>query len=650
MKYLTIAVLLFFVNVNAQTKFNSESFEVTKEELELNVFDKDSTANALVIREIGSTDVNSRTYFLETEVEKKIKIFNKNGFDFGEVSLTLFDDNDGQKESIKNIKATVYNLKDGEIEKTKLKKTSVFEEAVNDNITSVKIVFPKVKEGSIIVFSYKKISPFMYKYEGWEFQDVIPKLYSEYNASISRVWEYHAKLVGNLKFTTEEHSIDKYCMRFSGSGGECNVSKYVIENVPAFIEEDYMTTKNNYLSRIEYELKTVRGAREKHITQTWDAVDNKILNETALGRELHRTNTHRALIEKKVLSLDSPLERAKTIYKYVQDNFKWNGVERIFEGVSTKYLVENKTGNVGSINMLLYLMLNEFEIDVKLLILSTRDNGFATTLYPVISDFNYLIIKAEIDGETYLLDATNKYLSFGELPFRCLNHYGRVLDFFQGSEWYDINVKDASIQQFSCVLDLDKDQNITGQIDFEASGYHALPLKTLYFENSEAFIDGFTNEFNLVDITDFKVATTEKTSITFSSTFDIENTTDLIGNTLYLNPILFKFFSKNPFGLQERTYPIDFGYKDTYIYKIKINVDSSYTIKELPEPVNLTLPNRDAGILFSAQQKDNQVLLYFKLTFNKALYASDYYEALKEIMSKVIDIQNNTIIVLDKKQ
>ncbi|WP_298756632.1 DUF3857 domain-containing protein [uncultured Psychroserpens sp.] len=651
MKYTTLILLLFFITTNSQSKFNSESFEVTKGDLELNIFEKDSTANALVIYEVGESDINSRTLDIETEVKKKIKILNKNGFDYGKVSIALFEDYDGDKESIKNIKATVYNLNDGKIEKTKLKRTSIFEEDVSERVKAVKIVFPKIKEGSVVVYSYTKVSPFLYKYKGWEFQDEIPKLYSEYNASIPSHLEYHAKLVGDLEFTTKEITEDPYCTRIPGSNAICNVSKYVIKNIPAFIEEDYMTTKDNYLSRIEYELKSIKGYREtKHITQTWQIVDSKILTETSLGRELYQTNDYRNLIPEAIASTVDTLEKAEKIFKFVQDNYKWNGGKNAFENISTKYLVENKTGNAGDINTLLYLLLNEFEIDVQLLILSTRENGFATVLYPVLSDFNYLIIKAEIDGKTYLLDATNTYVSFGEIPFRCLNQYGRVLNFAKGSSWYELNIEDTSLRQYSYVLNIDKDQNVTASIDFETTGYHALPIKESYFEDEEKFINAVKNEFNFVTISNFEVPIKDKTSKKFITKFDVQNTAELIGNNVYFNPILFKFFKKNPFRLQQRSYPIDFGYKDTYIYKIKVNVDESYNILEIPENTNLVLPGREAAVLFSAQKTNNEVLLYFKLSFNRATYAPNYYEALKEIMSKVIDIQNNALIVLEKKQ
>ena len=58
--------------------------------------------------------------------------------------------------------------------------------------------------------------------------------------------------------------------------------------------------------------------------------------------------------------------------------------------------------------------------------------------------FNYLILKTTIDGKDYFLDATEPYLSFGELPFRALNQYGRLMDLEDGSYWEDIEIKDYS--------------------------------------------------------------------------------------------------------------------------------------------------------------------------------------------------------------
>lgn len=42
-------------------------------------------------------------------------------------------------------------------------------------------------------------------------------------------------------------------------------------------------------------------------------------------------------------------------------------------------------------------------------------------------------------------------------------------------------------------------------------------------------------------------------------------------------------------------------------------------------------------------------MLYLKFNFKEAIYGVSYYEVLKSYMSKIIDIQKNSLIVLKKK-
>ena len=654
MKHLTIICCLFFVlNINAQTNYNSNDFQVTVNDLEQNVYSKDSTANALIIREIGNSYFDNDDFKLKSEVEKKLKILNKNGFNHAEIAIPLYVAERGREERVEDFKATVYNIEDGEITKTNLNKSSIFEEAYNENYKVLKVAFPKVKEGSVIVYSYTIVSTYMYKYRSWEFQSDIPKLYSEYNASIPGNYEYNIKLVGGHNLIINESAVQLYCLKLSNGGSaNCGVYKYAMKDVPAFIEEDYMTTKSNYLARIEYELRTFRSFTGKvnNITKDWNAADNEVKRSTDLGKELKKSHNLKDELAEHIVSTDNTLEKATQIFKHVQEQYTWNNKLAIFNDTSIKDLIKNKSGTVGDINALLYALLKDNGIRVEPIILSTRNNGFATQIYPVIYDFNYLIVKAEIDDQTYLLDATDKFVTFGEIPFRCLNQYGRLLDFDDGSKWYDISIDNLNLIEYSYELDLDNTETLSGNVDFKATGYHGLSERRAYFTNPKTYVDAIKNKYNTLELSNFEATTETQTEAGFDSAFKIEKTAELIGNTTYLNPILFKYFDSNPFQLQERSYPVDFGYKDTYIYKIRINIDDTYTIKEIPEPVNMTLPDRSASLLFSVQNNENQVTVYFKLSFNKAIYEPEYYEALKSLMVKVMDVQDNSLIVLEKKE
>ncbi len=116
----------------------------------------------------------------------------------------------------------------------------------------------------------------MFKYKGGNFQSEIPKLYSEYKTSIPGFWQYHIKLVGQQKLAIETSEIKKECLSTSrGAVAGCSINVYAMKDMPAFIEEDYMTTKRNYLSRVEYELKTFNApdGTKQHYTKTWKDAD-----------------------------------------------------------------------------------------------------------------------------------------------------------------------------------------------------------------------------------------------------------------------------------------------------------------------------------------------------------------------------------------
>jgi hypothetical protein len=77
MKHLTIKFLLLAtLNVKAQSNFNSENNTVTKGDLETIIYEMDSTANAIVLYELGNSYVDKKSFRLKTEITKKIKILN----------------------------------------------------------------------------------------------------------------------------------------------------------------------------------------------------------------------------------------------------------------------------------------------------------------------------------------------------------------------------------------------------------------------------------------------------------------------------------------------------------------------------------------------------------------------------------------------
>jgi len=383
-----ITLFLFLLNTllitSQEELYNSKSFDVTINDTQAKTYTKDSTAHAFVIYEQGNSYVDNDEYNLHTEIKRKIKIINKEGFQHANIAIHLYKSKNGE-EKVENIKATTYNQNDGKIVTTQLLKKDIYEEAYNENFNVVKFTLPNIKEGSVITYSYEVVSGFMFKYHGWDFQSDIPKLFSEYKASIPGNWLYNIKLVGQEKLDITESEIKKECLIMrNGATADCGNSTYSMKNIPAFIEEDYLTTKSNYLARIEYELKTFKGmdGTVKHYTKTWKDVDHEFKTEKEIGRQIKKTIKLEELLSPNIITETDALKRAQAIYDYTQSNYTWNGDYKIFKDVSVKDLLKTNSGNVSSINILLHNILREANIDVKPVLLSTRKNGFVTTIYP----------------------------------------------------------------------------------------------------------------------------------------------------------------------------------------------------------------------------------------------------------------------------
>ena len=128
---LAITLTLFCMVTYAQDyKFG----KVSRSELSQTVHPKDSTADAAVLykkEDIYFVYTESDGFMQHREIHERIKIYNKQGFDYATEKIYLYEGNGGNKERITKLKGYTYNLIGGKIEKEKLKKDGIFEEDYN---------------------------------------------------------------------------------------------------------------------------------------------------------------------------------------------------------------------------------------------------------------------------------------------------------------------------------------------------------------------------------------------------------------------------------------------------------------------------------------------------------------------------------------
>lgn len=650
----TLLTLLFISSTFLAAQVSDKFGDLSASEKEMISYEKDTEASAVILYEKGDYyfEVIDDRIWLVKNFHRKTKILTKEGFDHATVSIPYYK-NKSTAEKVTEIEAITYT----DDVKTYVAKNKMFPKNINERWSETTFAFPNVKEGSIVEYKYKLISPFHFNLDGWSFQSSIPKIYSEFNAKIPGNYLYNRSLTGELKLDINDATIEKNCFRIPGitKAADCEVLKYVMKDIPAFKEEeDFMLAASNYISSIDFELSIYHrldGTKDKY-TKSWKDVDKEFRYDKDIGKQL----TKKGFFEKKVpadlLTESDELKKAKNIYAFIQNHYTWNGKKSTYGKARVKAAFNKNVGNAWEINMSLINLLNAADIPSNLVLSSTRKSGLPKRSHPVITDFNYILVLAKINGENYILDATDKHLSFGMLPFRALNHYGRVMDFKNESYWLDINPfpKNRNHVRTQIKFDVDTKKGY-GIIDMNNSGYDAIETRIAIEKNSEdeylqLWEDEITGD---LELTSYKLNTERSTESNVSERFEFEFHDVLDGDLVYFNPFLFRFFDKNPFTLRERNYPIDFGYPRQYKYDINIVLPEGYQVHELPNAAAVKLGENMVLLKFNIQENSGNIQLTFDLDLKNHYFVSADYKALKQIFKKAVEIQTNSLVVLKKE-
>lgn len=628
-----LLIILFSLSVQGQDKEFINLKNATLEELKMTAYEKDSSARAVVLNEKGHVyfNIKGRNRYTR-EYYVKIKILKKSGFDKATVQIPFY-----KSSRVKSIEAITYNLKEnGEIEKTLLEEKDIFKEKFNKSFNIKSFSIPNVKVGSVIEYKYT-YSRNSYGVYDWDFQTDIPKVKSVYKAYLSGRPKFKIRLIGFLKPSLERAELKKKCVGVS----RCSELYYEMEDVPAFVEEKYLTSKYNYLSRLTFEREYYNSFVKKGDEQDWKALDKGF--KRAYYQDLNSDWYYKKHLPKHLFEEKNALQRAKNIYSYIQKIFtKDNSSKHSFDDV-----FEKKTGSSFQINFALYNALKAANLDVKIMFLSTRKNGFVTKLHATVEDFNYNIIKLHIDGKDLFLDANDKLNPFGLLPFMCLNGEGRVVDFDKGSNWHPIKSTLKSGKTTKVALTL-KDGKMEGDIYISRKGYDAkFKRSVLEDSNKETYMEAFESRYPNIEIDSYSNENVGNLNLPLKEFFKASIELDDLA-TIKINPFVIGRLEVNPFKLNERLYPVDYGYKRSERYLFSLTVPDEYEIKKMPRNKVISLPNKGGSMKLSIMKKGNEITLFYTFNLAQTVYSSIEYHYLKEFYNRVIKNQD-TFIELEKK-
>ena len=641
--------------------------EVTIQQLQEKQHPVDTSAVAAIIYEKGKTTfsyTSDHGFAIETEVEVKIKVYKKEGYDWATKEITYqIGAND---EVVIFSKATTYNLVNGKIVKTKLSSDGEFNEKNNEYWATRKITMPNVKEGSIIEYKYIRRTPFIERLSNWKFQSAIPVNYSEYTTNIPEYFNYNVYTRGALKILTNVEVSKKSISYTSGTGQYSSTNggqmqsfdfdetktKYYLENVPAFKTEAYSNTSDNYKTGIEFELSSTRYPNSgiQQYSQTWSDVVKTIYDNESFGKELDKNNYYENDL-KNLLSTtsESQLDKVNSIFKFVKNRMKWNDFNGIYTEKGVKRAYQEMQGNTADINFILISMLRSAGLDANPVLLSTRNK--AINLFPSRTAYNYVICAVIVNNETILLDATDKNATLNILPIRDMNYVGKIIRKPGVASDIDLSPKTQSKKTILCYAAISSDAKVTGNIKEILSDTRAYTFRNNYGNVSvDSYLESVENNNPGFEISDYKVENKDNFSEAIKEDYSFvdSNQIEIIDGKYYFKPLMRFALEENPFKSEKRDYPIDFIYPTADSYTFTYTIPVGYVVESVPANANIAMVDNIMNFKFLAGVAAGKVQVVCNFNTNVSFLPAEYYQDLKAFYNQVFLKMSEKVVL--KKQ
>ncbi|MFN5169811.1 MAG: DUF3857 domain-containing protein [Cyclobacteriaceae bacterium] len=604
--------------------------KISETEMTMQSYEKDPSAKAVIIFNRGDVELNDR---LEVTMKRHVRI---KFFDQTEVddwaNMTIYISRGSS--NISRIKASAYNLENGEIVESKMSEEAVFKTKINRYREEVKFAVPNVKAGSVIEYSYT-IRSDAYWIPPWQFQYNIPVLESEYDTRFPSNFTFRSDVIGYLQPKRKDGS---------------DRTIWTMTDIPAFREEPFITTKDDFVSRVDFYLEEYMfpSTGTVRVLKGWNNVAGGLLTNVDFGGQMRTSGFLKKVVEEQIGDEKDQQKILEKLYDYVKGSIEWNEYTDVIPDHTFKKVMDEGKGSSSEINLLLVTLLQKAGLPAYPVAVSDRNNGAVRAFVPMLSQFNDLICAVKLNDKLLFLDATDRKLPMKSLPMRCLNGPGLLIS--EAPEWVNVQAARSRLSVTTTVA-IGEGGYVTGNLKIARDGLAASNGRASVISKGEQdYVKGlFAGKSWELKSSTFR--NKEEATLPFEETHEIvinDHVQDA-GDRIYFNPLMYGIQEDNPFKSETREYPVDFGTPFEDIIISKFTVPDGYEIEELPQTKALALPNNGGRFSYSTNQNGQTVSITCQLILNKARFMLEEYPILREFYTQVVAKQTEQV-VLKKKQ
>ncbi|NJC25033.1 DUF3857 domain-containing protein [Neolewinella antarctica] len=624
-------------------------------EMELLPTGRDSAADAYFLFDREEVEFQrGESLQMIRRVHRRTKLIRESSFDRADVELIYWSEH----QDIKQVEAAVHPPGGGVIV---LKNADIIEEKLDDDRRVVKFTFPQVAEGAIIEYRYQLTDKYVTVPPAFYFQSDIPIRYTEYTSIIPDFLQYVN--LGNATNFTVKKEKDR-------DGASINASAYrnirqrlhettqAYYDVPAYQHQPYVNNFKDFVPHIRYQLQIYRfpDGRIEKVFSDWPETASDMHDWPTFGKAYRSKSLSNAVWKEaamKVAGLTTEREKAEALYDFVTAKVAWDGdYDYTCDNTPNKVFAAG-SGDSGELSLTLLALLNRADIEAQPALVALRGNGSPIQVYPIMSQFQHVIIVAQLDGVETFIDPNDGFRPVGLPRAVALNHHAMVIE--KGNpHWVDLTVPPATQTVVANMIIGDDglaDVDITSRLESYFAYEGRAAIEGLEEEDEFPVASEIINRFSEAAVVNRSLRDEDKKNGALNFTLKMSVPIgESLNDYLYLQPVLMTMLDGELKDTDRRLYPVDFAYPWLKRYVSNITIPEGYAVEELPVSTRITSEDESISCLFTtADDGAGHVSVNMTVKMLRTLFQPDEYEVLREMFVKIIEMQETTIVLKKAK-
>jgi hypothetical protein len=230
---------------------------------------------------------------------------------------------------------------------------------------------------------------------------------------------------------------------------------------------------------------------------------------------------------------------------------------------------------------------------------------------------------------------------------RALNYYGYYMT-KDDAKQINILFPEVSKTLLTVNATMNPDGTFEGNFSDRDTKLYAMMVNERFTEDQEKFAKSYKDDYKFA-ISNLKHGVQDNNDFETSFDFSADTFTDVLGNKLVFNPLLFLYSQKHNFDQEEkRKAPLEFYSASDRIKKVTVTIPDNYTFENVPKSKKFRTEDNALQYIYLVTQEGNKLTIETTVMIDDAVFPVEYYPAFKQIFDNITKMEAQVVTAVKK--